>query len=231
MSAQVALVPHDFVLITGDVAYPEGRPGDLEANMFAVYGPMMASTPYFPATGNHDYRTDRGEPLREAFALFDNGGPHAHERWYSFDWGPMHVVVLDTEAHDRDQTRWLKADLAATTQPWTVAVTHRPPYSSGHHGSARCTRRRFSPIFAERHVDLVLSGHDHDYERTRPIDGVTYVVTGGGGVGTRAVDRSSFTAWSAQVAHFVHVTADPTRLTLAAVDATGAVFDSVELAH
>jgi hypothetical protein len=227
----VTRIRHDFVLVTGDVAYPDGRPQDLERNVFAVYGPMMASIPWFPASGNHDYRTDDAGPFREAFAMFENGGPDAHERWYAFDWGPVHVVVLDTEAWDRDQLRWLEADLAATTRPWTVAVTHRPPYSSGDHGSDRCTRRRLGPIFAEHHTALVLSGHDHDYERTRPMNGVTYVVTGGGGAGTREVGRSWFTAHSAQVSHFVHVTADPTRLTFAAVDGTGTAFDSIVLTH
>lgn len=231
VATQLAATAHDFVLVTGDVAYPDGRPEDLERNVFSMYGPLMASVPFFPATGNHDHRTDDAAPFHEAFASFDNGGPHAHERWFSFDWGPVHVVVLDTEALDRDQLRWLDADLAATRQPWSVVVTHRPPYSTGEHGSDRRTRRRLAPILEAHGADLVLSGHDHDYERTHPVDGVHYVVTGGGGVGTRSVGQAWFTAYSARVAHFVHVTADPQHLVLAAVDATGVVFDSLLLAR
>jgi hypothetical protein len=76
---------------------------------------------------------------------------------------------------------------------------------------------------------LVLSGHDHDYERTAPLNGVTYVVTGGGGRGTRNVGHSSFTAFSQEVIHFVFVEAQGPRLVLHAIDATGREFDQAVL--
>jgi hypothetical protein len=79
-------------------------------------------------------------------------------------------------------------------------------------------------------VELVLAGHVHNYERTRPIDGVTYVVTGGGGRGTREVAESEFTAYSARVAHFVHVTIAGETMRLVAIDATGQPFDAGEIA-
>ena len=85
-------------------------------------------------------------------------------------------------------------------------------------------RDRFEGIFVAYGVDLVLAGHDHNYERTHAIDGVTYVVSGAGGRGTRPVSNSSFTAFSEQVSHFTYFIADENSLTMWAIDGTGAEF-------
>jgi hypothetical protein len=106
---------------------------------------------------------------------------------------------------------------------------HRPPYSSGSHGSTKSTHVAFTPLFVEHEVDLVLAGHDHNYERTQAIDGVSYVVTGGGGRGTRPVGTSWFTEYSERVAHFTHITVGPEELSLHAIDASGIDFDAVVL--
>jgi hypothetical protein len=92
-------------------------------------------------------------------------------------------------------------------------------------------RNTFTPIFEAHGVPLVLLGHDHNYERTKPIRGVVYVVTGGGGRGTRAVGIADFTAVSDRVAHFVWVEADAASMRLVAIDGTGQAFDSVAFTH
>ncbi len=226
---QLEQVAYDFVVITGDVAYDNGKRSELQRNVFEVYGDLMQHVPFFPTTGNHDYRTQNAAPFREAFALFENGGPAGLERWYSFDWGPVHVAVIDTEKLEQAQLDWLNADLAAADRPWTIVVGHRPPYSSGSHGSDKNVRELFVPIFERHGVDLVLMGHDHHYERTESIDGVVYVVTGGGGRGTRPVDRNAYTAFADDVAHFLWLEANTTDLRMVAVDATGQQFDSLHL--
>jgi hypothetical protein len=104
---------------------------------------------------------------------------------------------------------------------------HRPPYSSGVHGSDTGLRAKLAPVLEKHHVQLVLAGHDHDYERMKPQNGVSYVVTGGGGVGTRSVGTSSFTAFSSEVIHFVYVEVGADELVLHAIDATGQEFDSM----
>ena len=81
-------------------------------------------------------------------------------------------------------------------------------------------------IFEKHGVQLTLWGHDHNYERTNTIGGVTYVVTGGGGTGTRNVGSSSFTAFSAEVSHFVYLETVGDELRLWAIDATGQTFDT-----
>jgi len=152
----------------------------------------------YPSIGNHDDEANFAAPFRDVFVLPSNGAsaafPEHAERFYSFDYGAAHVVALNTELAFQNLKRrqaqldWLERDLAATTQPWKIAVFHRSPYSAGtHHGSDLAVRAALAPIFDRHHVALVLSGHEHDYERSIPVretaDGgpTVYVVSGGGG--------------------------------------------------
>jgi acid phosphatase type 7 len=229
VARQLRRVQYDFVLVTGDLAYDRGKRIEFERYFFDVYPDIASTVPFFVTSGNHEYRTEDARPFREAFSLFDNGGPHGTDRWYSFDWGPVHVAVLDTEIREPVQAQWLDADLAAADRPWTIVMQHRPAYSSGHHGSDSRTQELFAPVYERHGVAMVLAGHDHNYERTLEIGGVVHVVTGGGGRGTRRTGRSDFTALSARVAHFVWLEASPSSLRMVAVDATGQQFDSVRL--
>jgi acid phosphatase type 7 len=224
-------VEFDLALLAGDIAYPAGRLAELEGNVFAVYAPLMRNAPFWPATGNHDYLTDDAAPFRRSFALPENGGPTGVERWYSFDWGDLHVVVLDSERLVAEQVRWLEADLSAHADaPWTIALLHRAPFSSGEHGPHLPTRDAFVPVLTRHRVALVLAGHEHNYERFHPQDSVTYVVSGGGGRGTREVGPSApGSAFAAQVAHFVYIVVERHRLRLWAVDASGQTFDTMML--
>jgi acid phosphatase type 7 len=226
---QLDTVRFDLMLHVGDIAYGSGTLAELESQFFAEYASILGSVPVFPTSGNHDYRTEGGAPFRQVFALPENGMPGGVERWYSFDWGDIHFVALDTERVDATQTAWLEDDLSRNLLPWTIVYLHRPPYSSGDHGSAGDVRRAFAPLFADHGVDVVFAGHDHDYERTDAIVGVTYIVTGGGGHGTRPVGRSSFTAYSEDVLHFVYGEVTTERMLLHAIDASGREFDSVRI--
>ncbi len=216
-------VPYELIIHTGDVAYDDGSIQQFEDNVFGVYADIFKNIPFFPAAGNHDYGTMQGAPFRDVFAL--PGNPNA--KWYSYDWGRIHFVALDTEADYETQAAWLDADLAASPLPWKIVYLHRPPYSSGNHGSDTSLRRVLAPIFEARHVQLVLAGHDHHYERTKPQNGVNYVVTGGGGRGVYSVGSSSFTAFSESVIHFSYVEVGVDELILHAIDGTGVEFDSL----
>jgi hypothetical protein len=226
---QLDTVPFDFMLHTGDIAYDHGTRGELAAHVFAIYAAQLERAPLFPASGNHDYETEDAAPFREAFHLPANGGPEGKERWYSFDWGDVHFVALDTERIGAAQAAWLDDDLARTPRRWVIVYGHRPPFSSGTHGGDDGYKQWFLPILERHHVPLVLSGHDHDYERTRTMGGVTYVVTGGGGEGTGDVHPSAFTAYAEPVQHFLYVTVDGDALALHAIDGLGREFDSLVL--
>jgi acid phosphatase type 7 len=226
---QLKSVPFDLMVHLGDIAYETGTAMQLERNFFEIYAELLEDVPVFPASGNHEYETDDAAPFREAFVLPENGGRAGLERWYAYDWGDVHFVVLDTERVGPLQAQWLDADQAANRLPWTIVYLHRPPYSSGEHGSHGDVRRFFVPLFVKHQVPLVLAGHDHDYERSKPLDGVTYLVSGGGGRGTRKVGRSSFTAFAESVCHFLYVTVAGDQLTVHAIDGTGQEFDSLQI--
>jgi hypothetical protein len=106
---------------------------------------------------------------------------------------------------------------------------HHPPFSAGYQGSDLATRRAFVPAFARHGVDLVLSAHDHDYQRSHPIDGVTYIVSGGA-ARVRFTGARAFTAVSYRVRHFVEVAVFADRLVVRAIDQQQRVFDELVLA-
>jgi 3',5'-cyclic AMP phosphodiesterase CpdA len=215
--------PYELMIHVGDIAYDEGTIDQFEARVFQVYGDLLESLPFFPAPGNHEYGVPDAAPYRSVFAIPGGSG----ERWYSYDWGRIHFAVLDTEADYATQAAWLAGDLAASQAPWKIVYLHRPPYSSGMHGSDLALRAAIGPVVEAGGVQLVLAGHDHSYERTTPQGGVVYVVTGGGGRGTYSVGQSDFTAFSEPVIHFVYAELDGDELVLHAIDGTGTEFDSV----
>ena len=221
---QLGTVPFRLMIHTGDIAYESGTMTQFEDNYFAVYADLLRSFAMFPAIGNHD----EGDIYRQVFDL-----PYAApgHNWYSFDHGDVHFVALDTNEMNAAQADWLEADLTANQREWIVVYGHHPPYSSGEHGSNTEFQQTFGPILEKHRVDLVLSGHDHDYERIAPQNGVHYVVTGGGGRGTRAVGSSAFTEFSEAVLNFVYVEIEGNRLLLHAIDGDGTEFDQLLIEH
>ncbi len=226
---QMVTVPFDLIVHVGDMAYDSGTLQQFEGKVFDMYSELLKHFPIFPASGNHEYETADAEPFRDVFVLPRNGGAGGIERWYSYDWGDIHFVVLDTERISDAQAAWLDQDLAATDRPWKIVYMHRPPYSSGDHKSHLPTRKAFSPIFEKHGVQLVLAGHDHHYERMKPQNGVHYVISGGGGRGTRGVTPQEFTAFSEQVLNFLQVRVEGHALVMHAIDATGQEFDSLRI--
>ena len=109
-----------------------------------------------------------------------------------------------------------------------MAVTHYPPYSSGRHGSFLDVREVLEPLFVEHDVALVITGHDHHYERTKPQQDVVYVVSGGGAKVTRA-GVSEFTAYSQAVRQFVLCDVEGDTMVCNAIDEDGVVIDRFEV--
>lgn len=220
---QIPSVPFDFIVHVGDMAYESGTFAEFQKNYFDYYDELLRHFSVFPVPGNHEYETADAGPYRSVFDLPNN------ERWYSFDWGNVHFVALDTEHITPEQIRFLDKDLAQTDKPWTIAFFHRPPYSSGAHGSDTKAREAFSPILQKHDVSLVLNGHDHHYERVNPQGGIPYIVTGGGGAATYPVTPSDFTGFAIEVIHFLYITADDQELVVHAIDASGQEFDQLVL--
>jgi len=227
----VALDPQ-FVLHTGDVVYPNGQADGYDPFFFQPYQTLARRAPIFPTLGNHDYRSQSGQPYIDAFYLPHNN-PVNTERYYSFDWGNAHFTALDfNTGPDSEQLEWLKNDLAATDKMWKIVFYHQAIYSSGPHGYenwVEAKRALLAPIFEQYGVDLVVNGHDHDYERTQPINDVVYIVSGGGGASLYQVNPQSFSAYAETTYHTVFVTINRCTLTLEAVKPDGTVFDTTTL--
>lgn len=227
--------PADLILHAGDVVYKRGPTCHYDDNFYVPYQDLIGSVPVFPVLGNHDVRTDNGEPWLDAFEPpAESSGT---ERFYSFDFGPMHVAALDSELYYDDdafstaaQKAWLQEDLASTDRPWKVVLIHRPPYSSSpYHGGDQQILEDLVHIFEEQGVDVVFTAHEHVYERLVPINGITYFVTGGGGGNLRDAGESELTAVTALRYHFLRVEVGPEEMVIEAVGIDGEVFDRVEL--
>ena len=254
LASLMAADSFDVALHTGDIAYGNtGGTGDATYRtfndwFFDIYASWLPFRAFFPAEGNHDSRPSNGNGIAylDVFTLPTNGATPAYpdhaERYYSFDYGRVHFVAIDTEFAFQDLTRraeqrsWLESDLAATTQPWKIAFMHRSPYSAGgEHGSDLAVRAAFGPIFEQYGVQLVLSAHEHDYERTHPLresatgTAVTYVVTGGGGAPLYPAGIADWTAYSASRHHYVRGRVGECTLSLSAVGLDGSVFDGATI--
>lgn len=145
-----------------------------------------------PAPGNHDVTIDGGLPYYEYFGAAA-GTPG--QGWYSYDHGAWHIVVLNSNCNlvacgrDSEQINWLRADLAASQAQCTLAVWHHPRWSSGLSGSDGRMSSAFRALY-EAGAEIVISGHDHNYERLTPLDpegvpdperGIRQFVVGTGG--------------------------------------------------
>ncbi len=245
---RLAQTPFDLALIAGDIVYDRGTYAEFETRYFAVYAALIDHLPFYTAPGNHDYATDRAAPYLALFSLPRQALREPdQERYYSFDYGDVHFVALDTnapleyvgDAATDDMADWLMADLRQTTRPWKVVFLHHPPYSSGLHGSQALVRDKLVPLFEQGGVNLVIAGHDHNYERTLPIrgdraasfaeGGIVYIVTGGGGAALYPLGASWFTAFSRAIHHITRVTLAGCQAQIEAIDAAGAAFDRATL--
>ncbi|MBN8226435.1 discoidin domain-containing protein [Corallococcus macrosporus] len=241
----------ELLLALGDNAYPDGTDAEFQEHLFTPMAGLLREVPMFATPGNHEYVTNQAQPYLDNMYLPANN-PAGTERYYSFDWGPVHFLSLDSNcavglaSADRctlaAQKAWAEADLAANTRPWTVAFFHHPSWSSGEHGSQLTMRRQFGPLFEKYGVDLVLTGHDHNYERSKPMfgdalasstqRGIPYLVVGSGGATLRPFP-SSQPAWTAlrdnQSYGFLDVMVDGGTLTARLITSSNTVRDTLVL--
>ncbi len=195
--------PADLWLLLGDNVYDNGTDAEFTAGFFDVYPGVMRSTPMWAVPGNHEFGVGGSDSPTQSGPYYDSftfpqageagGVPSGTEAYYSFDWGNVHVVALDS--HDTSRAapanpttnvcppgeggamyQWVCADLAATDQDFIIAIWHHPPYTKGSHNSDTSSqliemRERFLPVMEAYGVDLVLTGHSHSYERSVLLDG------------------------------------------------------------
>lgn len=229
----------DFIVTTGDNNYPDGEASTIDENIGQYYHRYIGNyqgeynrgseiNRFFPSLGNHDWVAEGAEPYLDYFTLPGN------ERFYDFVWEPVHFFVLDSDSHEPDgvgvsseQAAWLRESMADSEELWQVVVMHHPPYSSGDHGSTDWMQWPFKDWGA----DLVLSGHDHVYERLE-IDGLTYITIGLSGHASRysfpnVLPESQFRYMEDWGALRIFTTAEGMRIEFIIVD--GTVIESIEI--
>jgi len=201
----------DFVIDTGDFINIEDLFGeDMPTewiNFFEIEAPLISEKPLFPVRGNHesdaDFYVDFFSPPEESSGT---------ELYYSFDYGCAHFVMINTEESygpGSAQYNFIEADLAAHegTGP-LFAAFHKPPFSIGVHGGSGSSHDYLAPLLQDYGVDVVFSGHDHIYFRAKLINGVHYIVTGGGGAplyGVNIGDNPDITLVAETTLNYVYV--------------------------
>ncbi|HTH48686.1 MAG TPA: metallophosphoesterase [Candidatus Limnocylindria bacterium] len=246
----------DFALHLGDVVYPQFSFPYTDTRFLSVYRYAMRSTPLFAAWGNHDLYAG-SDPLIQALrqptnsvSIADHQLDHTRPEFYfSFDQGDAHVAVVFAPFFSQyvlttnsPQYAWLTNDLARSSKPWKFMAMHHPVASSGPH---RFDDYNFNgqrdmnelaavlyPVAARYGVQIIFAGHDHDYQRFHPVNGVHHVVSGGGGSILHRLAE-----WDANAAQFqsrYHLTSVEIRgdtLRLLAIGTQGEVFDALEFRH
>lgn len=235
-----------FVLTTGDNTQGRGAYDQFDVHVFQVYRDIFNKVPVYPALGNHDYHSDAGAPYLDIFDLPRNASRESdQERYYSFDYGNAHFVVIDSNLlsdasrSSNDMLYWLSHDLRQTEQRWKIAAVHHPPYNTGRHGFHKYTRAEIVPILEQHGVHLVFSGHQHNYQRSHPLRnghlastqhaGTVYIVSGAGSSAMHVCRQAEWLAHSVcrePSGIYSRIQVERDRLLVEAIDDTGQIRDS-----
>ena len=192
-AALVSAIP-GTVFTTGDNVYPSGTLSQFQSCYDPTWGAFKSRTR--PSAGNHDYETAGASGY---FAYFGSSAGDAGKGYYAYNLGAWRIYALNSNCADvggcgatSAQTKWLKADLAANPRRCVLAYWHHPLFSSGAHGNHARSRAFWDVLYAA-HADVILNGHDHDYERfgrqtpsgTASANGIREFVVGTGGAERR----------------------------------------------
>lgn len=214
-----------FIVNTGDLTTHGGSWDEWQDEFFEPALPMLGRFPLYPALGNHE---GNHESWYEYFDLPNN------ESWYQFRYGEVDFFALNTSASlapGSTQLEWLDSALAASDARWKVAYFHHPPFSCvptrkpGH----TAVRENAVPLFEQYGVDLVLLGHDHLYGRSVPVNGVVYVISGGGGAGTYPAEPDEINEVCVQIHHYCILRVGRDALQLEAITIDGELLDTFTL--
>jgi len=215
--------PTDLLLTLGDNDYTES-PSAFHQNWVASFGWLGDAGLRIAGTlGNHDVRVDNGRYEYDELAM-----PRAR---YRRAVGNIELFILNSNRVNDAQTDWLKRVLPASTAIWKVVVFHHPAWTCGEYRSNAAIVQRWVPLFEQHGVQLVLNGHDHNYQRFGPRRGVTYIVHGGGGSHLYPIEScpASYPKRGfARAAHgFLFLRATDTALKVSALNRRRHVIDSV----
>jgi uncharacterized protein (TIGR03437 family) len=239
VTLQLVTEQPNFVVHVGDIAYESGTYNEFTANYFEYYKTLQRRACFFTIAGNHEYYTDNSAPYLALHAPPTATVPVPDQgKYYSFDWADMHFTGLDANLLDPQfadaQARmlvWLDNDLAQSQALWKIVFFHQTAYPIQHHIDDPidiAARALFVPILERHGVQLVLAGHEHNYQRSKSMRGgvpvppgtagTIYMVSGGGGGVLHPVVPESFLDQEASVWHYLRVNVDGPKLTIHAIE-------------
>ena len=235
-----------FILHNGDMVGNSSSYDQWGPEFFSPLQDVIDQVPILVARGSHE---PDPKPVLRLFDFPDG------RLWYSFDCGPVHVVVLDSKEDKIEVLRWLEADLAAATAPWKIAMYHNPSFNLASHKSDS-GRTTFLPILEKYGVDVVLSGHSHLYERFKPLyptspaasleskvvsagsgatvadappRPITFITTGGGGARLHGAVQNPILAKASRLYHYCVFTVNADTLRLLTLGADGQEIDRLTI--
>ncbi|MGY0231394.1 choice-of-anchor J domain-containing protein [Longispora urticae] len=196
-AALVTTMNPDALILAGDNAYNSGSASEYRDKYDPYYGKFKDKT--YPSPGNHEYNTSNASGY---FGYFGTRAGPAGKGYYSFDVGDWHFVSLNSNidmGSSSPQVTWLKNDLAANTKPCTAGYWHHPRFSGSSHGDQTAVNPLFTALYNAR-ADLVVVGHDHNYQRFAPskpdgtrddVNGLRELLIGTGGTGVYGLDSNT----------------------------------------
>ncbi len=214
--------PFQLAILAGDNIYNSGEISKIKEAFEEPYGELLKRGVKFRAClGNHDIRTENGVP-QVKYADFN-----MDDRYYTFTQGPAQFFVLETNTNVdwKTQMAWLTQQLEQSKAAWKIVYGHHPIYSSGIYGTDTEMVKRFSAVFKKHRVNLYVNGHEHHYERSRNIEGTTYLVTGHGGASLRPVQMSESSEFSVSRFGFSTIELYQNSIVIQGIGTDGKVFD------
>ena len=224
----------DFLLHVGDVNQNNGQ--EYDDIFYKPYKNIVAKKNVYLAVGNHDTYFDQAETYLREFILPNNNSQNS-ERYYSFSWGNVFFICLDSNLDYLPGSvlnKFLESELNSAKRDaadWTMIYFHHPPYCEmwDSWDGEPDVRNYLHPLFKKHKVDFVFNGHTHSYERGE-LDGINYIITGGGGGGLDTYGRNwQHITKSISAHHFTKVDVRENNLTLTAIDINENVIDKLSV--
>ncbi|MCX7921094.1 MAG: metallophosphoesterase family protein [Clostridia bacterium] len=215
-----------FSLYGGDLCY-DSTYSKFKSEFFRTNElSLIANVPFFNAVGNHETWGTNTKAFTHAPA-----SASGTQDYYSFDYGDMHVLVLNTQisyTSGSAQYNFAQSDLANSTKPWKIVIAHKPAYCSGGHGEDSGMKAMTTNIFEPYGVDMVIAGHSHFYQHNL-VNGIHHMILGGGGASLVAPSNASYTLKSVQDYNYSIIDMTPTSMHMVVYEDGGTVIDTIDL--
>jgi hypothetical protein len=220
-------VKYDFVVMDGDNIYGGHKANDFKLKFEEPYKPLLdAGVKFYASLGNHD-----DPDIERNYKPYNMGG----QRYYSFKKGDVEFFALDSNYMDPQQLAWIDGKLKGSSAKWKVCFFHHPMFTAAmFHGPDLDLRKQLMPLFLKYNVNLVLSGHEHVYERVKPQSGLYLFVLGNSGElrfhnirPSNDIDEVGFDTDR----DFMMMEISGNQLFFQTISRTGATIDSGELDH